>query len=106
MTNIDESTGLPKLPSGYVWKITQHDWSHDFFPGTSLGKKLRVELWKDNIYTIYPAEERVLAYASNASIRRAANKVMRRFNRELAKQKKRDYLKTFTGTYPPKKLED
>jgi len=106
MTNIDESTGLPELPTGYVWKIRQHDWSNDFFPGSSLGKKLKVEIWRGNLYSYYPAEEGVLAYANNESIRKAANKVMRRFNRELAKQKKQDYLKAFTGTYPPKKLED
>lgn len=106
MTNIDQTTGLPELPAGYVWKIIQHTWSEDLFPGSSLGKKLKVELWRDNIYSYLPAEEGVLAYANNESIRKAANKILRRFNRELAKRKKRDYLKAFTGTYPPKKLED
>lgn len=106
MTNIDQTTGLPELPVGYVWQIWQHDWRNDFFPGSSLGKKLKVELWRDNIYSTYPAEEGVLAYANNESIRKAAKKILRRFNRELAKRKKNDYLKAFTGAYPPKKLED
>lgn len=103
MTTIDETTGLPELPEGYVWKVCKANMNRQFLPGTYLGRKLYVQVHKDSMYSYEPAVE-VLAYASNASIRRAAFRALRKFNRKQAKSRRKDYLNEFVGTYPPKKL--
>lgn len=105
MTAIDETTGLPELPEGFVWEVRrlyQHEesWGRKLVVGVSKVRGSGIYIYTD----LGVSKTEVRAYASASSIRRAAAKSLRKFNKARAKKARENGLDEFVGTYPPKKL--
>jgi len=107
MSDIDKTTGLPKLPEGFVWEVRrvyqyEESWGRKLVVGVSKVHGSGIYIYTDNSI----AKTDVKAYGSTSSIRRAAAKSLRKFNKSRAKRARENGLDEFVGTYPPKKLED
>lgn len=92
---IDETTGLPELPEGKVWRIKSYSRPY-----------VRVEIISEptlflptKVYGWHPIRKENV---SPATIQRAAGYALREANEDINTETDwRDYL----GVYPPKKLE-
>ena len=88
------TTGLPKLPDGYRWKITQ--------PALSLFP-LSVKLQYRGCFGIWWTEDYQPAEANVDGIWAAAAFLLRMRNSRCTSD---ENAKRFVGVYPPKKLEE
>ena len=132
MIEIDEATGLPALPEGYRWNVTDKDilWYKDDWSGSvykSSGKNLRVILqnnravkgmelnpkkhwWnREPEYRTVESEEwcfvdhKVTKGIHSIAVIDAARAIYRRFDDQRVRNEAAAEL---VGIYPPKKLKE
>ncbi|UDL16613.1 hypothetical protein SEA_ATUIN_219 [Arthrobacter phage Atuin] len=87
---IDHTTGLPKLPEGYFWRVKM---SYNY-PHVCIRRNvtlLGMKLWS------YEVKESLILSLTESDIRREANKL-------YTKTFGTDVDRTLLGDYPPKKL--
>jgi hypothetical protein len=107
MTDIDLTTGLPEVPEGHFWRLTE-DLGGDLV--LMLRRSTPKNLFKKDFLVMKRnvlAEEHYLAHAKSgtvkgADIQRAAKEIMDL----LAIQQEAESRRGLLGDYPPKNLRD
>lgn len=92
---IDEATGLPVLPAGHFWRVTQFEGDYQTY--NYLGLHRREPRWYNQNRTVRIHSSEI-GSLSQSGIRQAALDMLTVLDYKASQEK-------FLGDYPPKSLE-